>query len=50
MGYWSSLDDVRNNWAVDKIFTPELDEEKRRKLLHGWHKAVKCALLWGEEE
>ncbi len=50
VGYWSSLDDVRNNWAVDKIFTPELDEEKRRKLLHGWHKAVKCALLWGEED
>ena len=50
VGYWSSLDDVRNNWAVDKIFTPELDEEKRRKLLHGWHKAVKCAQLWGEEE
>ena len=49
VGYWTSLDDVRNNWAVDKIFTPELDEEKRRKLLHGWHKAVKCALLWGEE-
>ncbi len=50
VGYWSGLDDVRNNWAVDRIFTPELDEEKRRKLLHGWHKAVKCALLWGEEE
>ncbi len=50
VGYWSSLDDVRNNWAVDKVFTPELDEEKRRKLLHGWHKAVKCAQLWGEEE
>ena len=50
VGYWSSLDDVRNNWAVDRIFTPELDEEKRRKLLHGWHKAVKCALLWGEED
>ncbi len=50
VGYWSSLDDVRNNWAVNKVFTPELDEEKRRMLLHGWHKAVKCALLWGEEE
>ena len=49
VGFWTGLDDVRNNWAVDKVFTPELDEEKRRKLLHGWHKAVKCALLWGEE-
>ena len=50
VGYWSSLDDVRNNWAVNKVFTPELDEEKRRRLLHGWHKAVKCAQLWGDEE
>ena len=49
VGFWTGLDDVRNNWAVDKVFTPELDEEKRRKLLHGGHKAVKCALLWGEE-
>ena len=50
VGFWASLEDVRNNWAVNKVFTPELEDEKRRKLLHGWHKAVKCALLWGEEE
>ncbi len=50
VGYWTGLDDVRNNWAVDRIFTPELDESKRRVLLHGWHKAVDCALLWGDEE
>ena len=48
VGYWTGLDDVRNNWAVDRIFTPELDEAKRREQLHGWHKAVKCALLWAE--
>ena len=50
VGFWASLEDVRNNWAVNRVFTPELEDEKRRKLLHGWHKAVKCALLWGEEE
>ena len=50
VGFWASLEDVRNNWAVNRVFTPELEDEKRRKLLHGWHKAVKCALLWGDEE
>ena len=50
VGFWSSLEDVRNNWAVNRVFTPELEEDKRRKLLHGWHKAVKCALLWGDED
>ena len=49
VGYWTGLDDVRSNWAVDRIFTPELDETRRRSLLDGWHKAVKCALMWGEE-
>ena len=49
VGYWSSLDDVKNNWAVDRVFTAEMDEEKRKSLLRGWSKAVKCALMCGEE-
>ena len=49
VGYWKSLEDVKNNWAVDRVFTAEMDETKRKALLHGWSKAVKCALLWGED-
>ena len=40
---------LKNNWAVDRVFTAEMDEEKRKSLLRGWSKAVKCALMWGEE-
>lgn len=50
VGYWDSLDDVKNNWAVDRSFTSSMDEEKRVKFLNGWHKAVKCALVWAEED
>ncbi len=49
VGYWTNLEDVRNNWAVDKVFTPKMEEGRRIKLLKGWHKAVKCALAWAEE-
>ena len=49
VGYWSSLEDVRSNWAVDRVFTPKMDEVWRKELLRGWEKAVRCALLWGEE-
>ena len=49
VGYWSGLEDVKNNWAVDRVFTPEMDEPRRKALLKGWSKAVKCALMWGEE-
>ena len=50
VGYWESTEDIRSNWAIDKRFTPWMDEEKRRSLLKGWHKAVKCALMWGDDD
>ena len=50
VGYWKSLDDIRANWAIDKTFAPAMEEEDRTKKLKGWHKAVKCAILWGEED
>ena len=49
VGYWESLDDIRDNWALDQEFSPEMEEETRQKLLKGWHKAVKCAMLWGAD-
>lgn len=49
VGYWESLDDVRNNWSAAKVFTASMEEEDRKKKLHGWHKAVKCALLYAED-
>ena len=50
VGYWESLDDIRSNWAIDKIFDPDMEEAERAAKLKGWHKAVKCAILWGEED
>ena len=50
VGYWENLDDIRNNWAVNKIFTSSMEENKRKDLIHGWHKAVKCALMWANED
>ena len=49
VGYWETLEDIRSNWAIDRVFEPNMAEDTRGKLLSGWHKAVKCAILWGEE-
>lgn len=50
VGYWKNKEDIRQNWAVDRVFAPKMAEEKREDLLKGWHKAVRCALLWSEED
>ena len=49
VGYWENREDIRSNWHVDRVFDCSMGEAEREKLVHGWHKAVKCALLWGED-
>ena len=48
-GVWSSLDDIRRQWTLDKLYEPAMDEEKRQKLVAGWHKAVRRAKDWVED-
>ncbi|HEV9037767.1 MAG TPA: glycerol kinase GlpK [Puia sp.] len=47
-GYWSSLDDIRKQWAEDRRFTPAMDTTKTQPLLKGWQRAVKAAIAWTE--
>ncbi|MBQ4045526.1 MAG: glycerol kinase GlpK, partial [Lachnospiraceae bacterium] len=49
VGYWASKEDVIRNWAVDRSFLPQISQEKREEMLHGWNKAVKCAYGWAED-
>ncbi len=49
VGYWKDKDEIRENWALSRTFEPNMEEEKREKLLKGWHKAVKCAFGWEEK-
>jgi glycerol kinase len=44
--YWKDLDDVRGNWALDREFTPGMDDERRESLYRGWRKAVERSLKW----
>ncbi len=50
VGYWKDLDDVKSNWAVERVFSPDMEDERRAKLIKGWHRAVKCAQFWSKEE
>jgi len=50
VGYWTSTDDIRQNWALDRKFEPSMDEATRAKLYKGWKKAVQRAQAWEEAE
>ncbi len=49
VGHWSDAD-LRRLQAIDREFTPQMDEVQRRRLLHNWRKAVERSKGWAEEE
>ncbi len=50
VGFWKDLDEVKNHWSIDKVYSPQMEEEKRNSLLKGWKKAVACAKMFGSDE
>jgi len=46
VGFWDNLEDLRQNWGVDKTWEPQMDKEKRAELYAGWKKAVQRTLNW----
>lgn len=49
-GYYKDKEEIRMNWQLGKEFESQMDQARREKLLKGWKKAVRCALVWSEDE
>lgn len=50
VGFWASTQDVIDNWAEDKRWTPSMDTDKRDRLYRLWKKAVTRTLDWVDED
>ncbi|MGH4011526.1 MAG: FGGY family carbohydrate kinase, partial [Pseudonocardiaceae bacterium] len=46
IGFWSSEDEIRANWAADRRWNPEMDPQRREDLYAQWRKAVTRTLNW----
>ncbi len=42
--YWSSIDEIRKQWQVDRVFEPSWDEKQIQTARSGWEDAVKRTL------
>lgn len=50
VGFWKDRSLLNEQFAVDRQFDPVYTEEKREKCYAGWKKAVRCAMLWREDD
>ncbi|MEK7199274.1 MAG: FGGY-family carbohydrate kinase, partial [Bacteroidota bacterium] len=46
VGYWSSMEDIRQQWQMERTFSPTMTEEKRNALSTGWSRAINAAISW----
>ncbi len=46
VGYWKNVEEIQQQWQVDKSFAPSMRDEKRNELVNGWQRAVKAAVSW----
>ena len=46
VGYWNSIDELQQQWQIDKIFSPKMKANERKELKKGWKRAVKAAIRY----
>jgi glycerol kinase len=46
VGYWASMEDLKQYWSVDKIWQPQMDDPVRQAGVRGWKKAVQRTFDW----
>lgn len=49
VGYWKNIDEIQEQWIVDKDFHPQLGKDQVDKMIHFWKKAIKSAQSWIED-
>jgi glycerol kinase len=43
VGYWKNVEDIQQQWQMDRTFTPQISEDQRQQLSKGWKRAVGAA-------
>ncbi|WP_230534043.1 glycerol kinase GlpK [Microvirga roseola] len=47
-GFWAGTDELVRNWAIDKRWTPAMEEIRRKRLNAEWDKAIARSLDWAD--
>jgi glycerol kinase len=48
--YWDGINEIRQQWQVDRTFSPGMKSSETESLIKGWHRAVNAAKAWAGGE
>ena len=47
-GFWDSLNELKEQSTVDKVWKPKMGEDERKQLYSDWNRAVERTYNWEE--
>ncbi|MDS0282336.1 glycerol kinase GlpK [Haloarcula onubensis] len=50
VGYWDTVEELRDNWQIDQEFTPQMSSDDANELYSRWDDAVEKSLDWAQED
>ncbi|QHO68307.1 glycerol kinase GlpK [Marisediminicola antarctica] len=50
VGFWSNLDELRQNWQEDSRWTPNMEDSERDRQMRNWKKAVTKTFDWVDDD
>ncbi len=48
VGYWSDLNDLRQNWVLDREFVPRMESTMREQMYAKWQQAAERSKSWAD--
>jgi glycerol kinase len=50
VNYWDDIDGIRQQWQLDRTFSPGIPASETTSLIKGWHRAVRAANAYSRED
>lgn len=48
-GYWQSIDDLQQQWQIDRQFAPQTGKEQAEEWYSYWQRAVRASIAWAND-
>ncbi|MEP6845313.1 MAG: glycerol kinase GlpK [Panacibacter sp.] len=50
VGYWKSMEDIQQQWQIDRVFESSINDDERTKAASNWKRAIGATKNWADNE
>ncbi len=49
VNYWKDINEIKQQWQMDRTFSPQIEAGDTLSLIKGWHRAVNASKAWADD-